>query len=482
MIPLLLACAPTTFDDWCEADGITCGTLDVPADWDAPADGDVTLQYLVIAADDPSGAAFTMLNGGPSNGAIDAFTPVIQSRIGDAVRAHHDVVLVDQRGMPHSSPSLACDELIDVYATLRAQDLPFVDREAARVDALLACQARLADEGIDLADYNSLNAAKDLAAVMAAEGYDQYAIWGVSYGTILAQHTLRADPDHVSALVLDSAAPLDLNMLGNAPHSASLAWDALDAACEADPKCADRYDVAADLKAAIAQLDANPAIVTSAGPDGDYDWTLDGEALAQIAAGSPIMTLPTYLPWYVHEIAGGNTDLLASGGVSDLIYDPNAIDFWTYAFRCAEQADLDPDAPAAEGTWPEFDAGFRPVLAQIPVACEALGLDPLPAEARAPVVSDVPTLVISGDIDPVTPRWMAEHLAETLSDTTIVRVPNTGHIASLSPCTFDQIGAFLDGGGDVTCDPPPLRKTGCDHVGGVGAFGLLGALLLRRRR
>lgn len=488
------ACSYPDYAEFCDRDGVTCDELTVPSDWDDPTADELTVRYAVLAADAPDGTALTLINGGPSNSSIDAFGMMMEGGLGDAVRAHHDVVLVDQRGIPHSEPSLACPELQDTYEALFAQDLPFLAREQARVDALVACRDRLSADGVDLNDYTSPQAARDLAAVLAHLGYDQYGIWGVSYGTLLAQHVLRVDPDHVSALVLDSVAPIDVNILQEAPRSASLAWDAIDQACRDDAKCAGKYpDVKGALQGAIAAHEADPVALTSVNPyDGtDYTWTLDGDALALIAVGAPMMGVPAYLPWYTYDVAGGNTDRIARDGVTDLWYDPTSVDLWTYTFRCSEQASLDPAAPASADTWPEMDHAFRPVLEQIPPACNALGLVALPEDVHDPVGSEVPTLMFSGQADPVTPPWMAAHLAETLPNSTIVSLPLTGHMASLSPCAWDAIGAFLDdpssaGSVDCAAQTGEIRRTGCDSGGpgrmeGVALAGMLALAVSRRR-
>jgi pimeloyl-ACP methyl ester carboxylesterase len=62
-----------------------------------------------------------------------------------------------------------------------------------------------------------------------------------------------------------------------------------------------------------------------------------------------------------------------------------------------------------------------------------------------PVVSDIPTLVLSGRYDPVTPPSSGRQAAETLSNSFFYEFPNLAHGAMRSNKCARRIGlAFLD--------------------------------------
>jgi hypothetical protein len=88
--------------------------------------------------------------------------------------------------------------------------------------------------------------------------------------------------------------------------------------------------------------------------------------------------------------------------------------------------------------------------------CEAFGAEPVgpEAEAEEPVVSAVPTLLMAGRFDPVTPPDWAEQAAETLSEAMVVVAPAESHGVSPGPCGTSVVLAFLDDPGsrpDTTC-------------------------------
>jgi pimeloyl-ACP methyl ester carboxylesterase len=77
-------------------------------------------------------------------------------------------------------------------------------------------------------------------------------------------------------------------------------------------------------------------------------------------------------------------------------------------------------------------------------ACQAWGLT-APAAATVPAVVSVPTLLISGEFDPVTPPADAERLARRLPASRHLVVPGAGHGASLGCARDAVVHALLRG-------------------------------------
>lgn len=70
---------------------------------------------------------------------------------------------------------------------------------------LADCVASPRDEGIDLAQYNSVRIAADVDAARQALGYERIVFYGASYGAQLDQHFMRDFPDSLESVVLDGA-------------------------------------------------------------------------------------------------------------------------------------------------------------------------------------------------------------------------------------------------------------------------------------
>src|SRR5207248_10326113 len=96
--------------------------------------------------------------------------------------------------------------------------------------------------------------------------------------------------------------------------------------------------------------------------------------------------------------------------------------------------------------------GFGDELANV---CQVWPTPPASASAAAPVVSDVPTLLLSGHFDPITPPEYARDTAATLSQSYEVEFATQGHVTLWSgACSIGIARQFLgapDRQPDATC-------------------------------
>ncbi|KAB2951209.1 MAG: hypothetical protein F9K18_14555 [Thermoanaerobaculia bacterium] len=103
---------------------------------------------------------------------------------------------------------------------------------------------------------------------------------------------------------------------------------------------------------------------------------------------------------------------------------------------------------AAAGDWmvgfvgyeaaPAFDAAL---VAHPPAA------GPAPLDAHSPVVGDVPALILSGGLDPVTPPSRGDEVAKSLTHSRHVVAPGYGHIVSPHACGPRLLAAFVEDAG-----------------------------------
>jgi pimeloyl-ACP methyl ester carboxylesterase len=68
----------------------------------------------------------------------------------------------------------------------------------------------------------------------------------------------------------------------------------------------------------------------------------------------------------------------------------------------------------------------------------------LPESYFEPVTSDAPSLLLSGNLDPVTPPSWGERVAGTLTRSRHVVVPGAGHGTTSLGCVPDLIAEFLE--------------------------------------
>ena len=167
-----------------EGQNIDCGYLFVPETRDDSSSPSIQLAYAVLYAptESPQPDPVIYLAGGPGGSAVKELdgwldAPYLQDR---------DLVLLDQRGTGYSLPTLNCPEM-----------------EQAVQDATQACRDRLVEEGVDLQAYSSVENAADVADLRVALGYDEWNLYGISYGTRLALTVMRDHPEGVRSVVLE---------------------------------------------------------------------------------------------------------------------------------------------------------------------------------------------------------------------------------------------------------------------------------------
>lgn len=331
------------------------------------------------------------------------------------LRSAMDIVVVDQRGTGLSN-SLHCDSNVE---TAPASSFGHLYEGAW----LRNCRATLESKA-DLRQYTSDNSADDLDEVRAALGYAKVSLYGGSYGTRLAQVYMRRFPERVRAAVLDGVVPMDATI----PLTyASTAQDALD-----------RIAAAADVQRLLDRFASGPVATFVVPPDGPRVAVAMGRgdlgyALRGIMYGADAARI---LPEMIARAA-------ATGDVQAL-----AQRYWQRAVRfsrgfseglhlsvlCAEDVAFirsDDIEPATTRTF----LG-RYLVDEYQRACAEWPAAGIPAEFRQPVRSAVPTLLLSGYFDPVTPPAFGERVAKSLTTARHIVSPHTAH-GSVTGCAAE---------------------------------------------
>jgi len=414
-----------------------CGELEVPENRTKPEGRKIRIAVAVLPANtlNPRPDPLFILAGGPGQAAT-YLGPFAASLTG--VRKDRDIVLVDQRGTGRSSP-LTC-------AALKPDDDPEAALEIDPVPKAAACAKELAERGVDPAQYTTAAWIADLDAVRSALGYSTINLWGGSYGTRAALEYLRAYPSHVRSMVLDSVAPPSMKVSLDVWTSRDAALTAVLDACAKAPACHAAYpDLAGTLT----------AIRDALGPSGSDVAIVDprtGKGVTQrvtfehvIGALQPLLYVPeiaSLVPEVVERAAQGDYAplyagaLLVTGDLAEQV--SNALH---YSVTCAE------DVPRV--TPADAEKALAAVRAK-KLALRALSVcdvwprgEALPDETK-PVTSNVPTLILSGGLDPVTPPANGAEVAKTLSASRHIVAAGYGHIVSPHACGPQLIAAFID--------------------------------------
>jgi pimeloyl-ACP methyl ester carboxylesterase len=441
-------------------DTIECGVLTVPAARDADGQaivdaGTMDLAFAVFrtAADDAQPDPIVYLEGGPGGNALQAAALIFNSRF-RIYAQDRDLIIFDQRGTGYSQPALACPELTDLTFEMLDMDLSREQSLEISRDVLVECRDRLVAEGADLASFNSRESASDLNDLRQALGYDEWNVLGVSYGTRLALTAMRDHPEGIRSVVLDSAYPLQADLYQDVIYSADRAFRKLFDGCTADAACAAAYpDLEARFYTLVDKLNETPAAMQITNPaNGEtYDAIFNGDGLIGLVFQMLYQTniIPT-LPLLIDQIDREDYTTLALLQGSLL----QNLDFVSIgqqlSVQCHEEASFPPpdardraDIPAQLQAAFDYAATLGPAIYTVCDSWQAGAADPI---ENHPVSSDIPTLVLMGEYDPITPPTYGESVHESLSSSYLFQFPGYGHGLSLtgSGCPVDMVLAFFD--------------------------------------
>jgi pimeloyl-ACP methyl ester carboxylesterase len=410
---------------------VLCYYLTVPSRYDDPQGKTIRLAVIVIKASDfaPHPDPIFFAQGGPGGSTIDFYTSYLFGN--HRLSRSRDFVLLEQRGTLHSEPALYCQEF-DEY-TLETLNLILEDEEAERrsQDALLACAERLRADDISLADFNSIENARDIESLRLALGYEAINLYGVSYGTLLAQHYMRLYPDSLRSVVLDGVVPTDVNLFVGLIQNEDRAFRYFFDSCQADPVCNQHYpDLEKVFYDTVRKMDENPVSVKIRDLDTDIEHPamLDGQSLyGSVFQMLYDQTLARLLPRIIYDAQRGNFEII-SKVLSFFVFDRTMSYGMYYSVMCAEDGYFDPQDVDYSGVQPEIIEFNQDNPELILQACADWNVPLLPdAEVNLPVRSDVPTLLLSGGFDPVTPESYARIVAGNLSNAYEVTFPWGAH-------------------------------------------------------
>ena len=413
-----------------------CASFQVPENRADPASRTITLNLAWLPATEEGAASddpVFFLAGGPGQAAVQVW-PQLDPAFA-AVRKQRHVVLVDQRGTGASNP-LECVPPDDA-------DKATPDADAIAVLAR-ACAAKVADRA-DPRFYTTTDAIADLDAVREAIGAQKINLVGGSYGTRVAQQYAARFPERVRSIVLDGVAPNDLVVGGEFAHTFEDAIRLQSQQCHQLPACRQRFpqDAHAQLESLIARLEDAPVQVEFRDPASGESRT--GTVSADTVTGLAFMfsympQTASLLPLVLDEAAHGRYAPLMS--LSELMGRSTSGSMargMQWSVICAEDADRFVEDAAAKDTLlgPEVARMFF-------AACPGWPHGSRPEGFTAPLRSELPVLLLSGEFDPVTPPRYAERVLEGLPNGRHLVLRGQGHGTLGLGCMPRLLGQFME--------------------------------------
>ena len=345
-----------------------------------------------------------------------------------------DLILFDQRGIGGSKPRLECSEFRHANAELRHLDLSPEVKLESLVEALIDCKKTLAAEhGVDLDAYNSMATSDDVVDIASAMGYESFNLYGASYGSLLALTVMRDHPANIRSVVLDGVLPLQVNHFHSIFANQAATLEELFRQCDADHECSRKYpNLEQTFWKAVDRYNAEPLTLRyyDRYVRDIYDEEFNGYfVISRVVSSMRSERWIPYVPFLINEIAKGNIEVV--DGWARPIYTPRLepIDntaAWASMTCYSFGQSLDDDILESDREKHiRFYNPKYPFL--VSTLCDRWQEKPVDPIEDDPVVSDIPTLLLSGQFDPATPPQWAELAAEILSNSYSFVIPMTGH-------------------------------------------------------
>jgi pimeloyl-ACP methyl ester carboxylesterase len=440
------------------AEKLLCGQLTVFENRQTRVGRTIELNVVVLPGFDQKTKAEPLfdLAGGPGAAATDGVN--FYAKDGQGYRRGHDVVLVDQRGTGKSNGLKAKtpekrlqDFLTEMYPVNYVKNL-----------------RQILERRADLTQYTTSIAMDDLDDVRAWLGYDRINLIGLSYGTRAALVYMRQHPERVRTVTLIGVAPTYLRMPMYHAQAAARAMELLLQQCEQNAQCHETFpQIRDDWTNVLAQLEREPARVEYSPSD------KSGPVMLEVQQGVFAEKIRTWMygreqasriPLIIHQAAHGDFGPFLREAIRPSIPDFIA-DGMYLSVTCAEDVPFIDQAEAARLNAGNPFGNYR--VFQQTRACGMWPQGKIPADFREPVSSNIPVLIFSGNMDPVTPPQRGEEVARYLPDSRHVIIPQAGHgVDGLAEpeCVDRIIMEFMEQGDakqlNVSCvermAPPPF--------------------------
>ena len=434
---------------------IECGTVAVPRNYDQPGSGVFKLAVVVVrsaqqpALPDP----VVYISGGPGSpltkyAAYQARHPYAPDR---------DLILVDQRGVGHSEPSLCPDVAGELLgAVFAVADNITTETQDRRRALFMACRDAAKAQGINLDDFGTDVTVEDFEQVRQALGIARWNVVGNSYGTTVAMTLMARHPEAIRSAVLDSVYPPDLVL---PPWSARVAAarTAFFGMCGQDPACAAAFpDLAGQYRQTLERLSHTPMTVSVPAamhqPDNQAPLTA---SLFEMLVAHRLYYPENYpdLPRLIATVRDGKVEDFAVALAAVLSGAADTNDAAHIAVECRDRPHLREAAGAGADPLDQIvDQGICAGWSE---------LGPLPV---IPTSTSIPTLVLAGQFDPNASPPLSRHVAELIGDRARwVEFPMIGHsVRHNSPCAATIVAAFIAQPGqalDTSCarQAKPIR-------------------------
>ena len=428
---------------------MTCGSLHVPENRGKEKGAEIALATVIFQPDRERYEPVVFLSGGPGQtagiskrGDIDGWWQFISQQTWMIGRR---IVVVDQRGIGMSRPALDCSGFFkegDWKRVLLSVDSDPTGLDKLKKDNVLACRSAFTKKGIDLSAYSTAENAADIKDLRKALGIDRWVLYGVSYGTKVALEVMDTYPEGISAAILDSVLPPDIDYLKEDGPNLARSLKLLDRDCRLDKRC--MRDIGKAVETIVRQLDRQPVLLRSSAESNAperYRQVSGADFLDILFDSFYDRTAVEMLPPLIQSTYKHDYGPLAQmvfeddeGGGGTEMFD--GMDF---SVTCSESAPAKLSGAKAE-YWTGWAQGVDYSWI-CPLWLPEASVRPKRHLRR----SRIPALLLAGEYDAATPSDWAHRAAKSLPSSQVVVFRGMGHdVIGSDPCGSEVVADFLE--------------------------------------
>ncbi len=414
---------------------VLCATYNVFENRKIQSGREITIKFAVIPsvteAKEPD--PLVMLAGGPGQGAMSMGGPFSAMAFSE-IRENRDIVLIDQRGMGKSH-ALAC-KIPDENTLMLSEDEQQLFSEKVITDCLNELDA-------DVTLYTQDLANEDIHDILEALGYNQVNLYGVSWGTRSALLYLSQFPRQVRSIIVDGNVPLGNRVSLHASEDAEAAMQALLSDCQNNYQCNTAFpDLKKDFNEVLNSFGESGKEATVRDANTSEEVTFNLKKNIFVNALRSILYAPEFsrlIPMIIKQAKANNYQALSA--ITEAFGDPGMALGASLTILCSEEFSRISESEIASLSNQGFvGEAFINVYKD---ACKLWPQAPLPKIYERIKPSLIPTLILSGEIDPITPPRWGDKMAESMTNSLHLIAPNTGHNVAPKGCASKLMAQFI---------------------------------------
>lgn len=352
-------------------------------------------------------------------------------------------IAFDQRGTKRAKPCLDCTEITN---SIKSSYSEGKNRDSLVLAAVRQCRTRLANQGIDLSAFNTIESAEDINDLRLALNIDSLNLIGISYSGGLMLTMAKLHPEGVRTLILNSPLPSYVNFEEHALFNINEALEQVFNNCIKDSTISKYKNIRISFHQYFTSINGKKFHINYKEPGSlvTMNVTYTKNELLDAVVNRLNNRQIKDLPGVIFDLIDGHHEKYVKEVLDETFAGDKAISLgMRYSVYCTEQiAYADPKLENLQGQVLPWLAGYRFNNVDHKI-CDCWQAKPEPGHAKQPVYSAIPALISAGDIDPYCRPFYNRLIKRYMPNSQLLIIKNKGHAPGFTVNGTDYVKLFL---------------------------------------